>query len=172
MVPPVLSTSISVRRMRVADRDAGRYGRARGGSTSWPADGLGLVYRQGFIEKDGFMLSIVLVFLGAWLYGIVMLVYMPAKIIVLKCRSLDVWAYLSRGRLAAHALIYLIGAPLPWLLGEALVLGSTAGNHAAVASDAEVSVAWGLCFFYVAMATISLVLMFVRPKPHRNDSAS
>ena len=108
-----------------------------------------------------------LCFLAAWLYSVCSLVYIPIKIAVMKRKSQDVWTFLSRGRLLLSAIAYLAAAPFLGFLAIAIAGGGVSGSHATGIPDSVETIAWVLCWLFLAAAAVALILAFIRPRPDR-----
>jgi hypothetical protein len=110
------------------------------------------------------MQLIALCFLGAWLYSVWSLVYIPIKIVVMRRKSKDIWSFLSRRRLLLSAMTYLIAAPLLGCLALAISAGGTSGSNASGVPDSVEAAAWVVCSVFLAAAVAALILAVIRPR--------
>ena len=111
------------------------------------------------------MQAIALCYLGIWFYSIGSLVYIPFKIAGMKRKSQDVWTFLSRRRLLLSALAYLASAPFLGVVAMAIAAGGVSGSNASGVPGVVETIAWGICFVFLAAAVIALLFVFIRPRP-------
>ncbi|MFL9934677.1 hypothetical protein P0D88_37290 [Paraburkholderia sp. RL18-103-BIB-C] len=109
-----------------------------------------------------------LLFGSAWLYGMGSLVYVPIKLATMRWASQDIWGFLTRRRLTLMTLIYCAGAPVPGIV--ALAIAGAGGSNSGGFSDGTISVAWGLCYLFLAAATASLFSLAIRPTPNAKNA--
>jgi membrane protein implicated in regulation of membrane protease activity len=77
-------------------------------------------------------------------------------------------SYLVVGFLLS-AIAYLAAAPFLGFLAIAIAGGGVSGSHATGIPDSVETIAWVLCWLFLAAAAVALILAFIRPRPDRTQ---